>query len=157
MAFKVTPDEKSVPIGHKLVLCHMVFDVKTEDFGCKARLVAGCHIIEALATITYASIMSGETVGIALMIAALDDLEVSFCGILNVYVEASVTEKAWTTLVPEFSEDAGKTAVILRGLYGIKSAGVAFRSHPDKVFVISVLKGQLQIYGLNQKSDQKME
>ena len=61
----------------------MVFNVKMEDFICKARLVAGGHITKALATITYASIVSRETVSVALMIDALNDLEVKSGNILN--------------------------------------------------------------------------
>ena len=59
------------------------------------------------------------------MMAALNDLEVKSGDILNAYVQAPVTEKVWTTLGPEFSKDAGKTAVIVRALYGLKSAGAA--------------------------------
>ena len=62
------------------------------------------------------------------MIATLNDFEVTG-DILNAYELASVTEKVWTTLGPEFSKDAGKTAVIVRASYGLKSAGAAFRSH----------------------------
>ena len=76
VAFKELPDGKSVSMGHQFVQCHMVFDVEMEDFRHKERLVAGGHMTEAPATITYASIVSGETVRIALMIAALNDLEV---------------------------------------------------------------------------------
>ena len=32
VAFEVLPDGKSVPIGHQFVPCHIVFDVKMEDF-----------------------------------------------------------------------------------------------------------------------------
>ena len=63
------------------------------------------------------------------MIAALNDLEVKLGNILNAYVQAPVTEKMWTTLGPEFGKDTRKTAVIVRALYGLKSAGAAFRSH----------------------------
>ena len=41
----------------------------------------------------YASVMSREIVKIALMIAALNDLEVKLGKILNAYVQASVTGK----------------------------------------------------------------
>ena len=41
VAFEVLPDGKSVPVGHQFVLCHMVFNIKMEDFRHKARLVAG--------------------------------------------------------------------------------------------------------------------
>ena len=71
----------------------MVFDIKMEDFRCKVRLVAGGHMTESLATITYTSIVSSETVRIALMIDTLNDLEVNLGYILNVYVQAPVTEK----------------------------------------------------------------
>ena len=55
------------------------------------------------------------------MVATLNDLEVKLGDILNAYVQAPVKEKVWTTLVPEFSKDAGRTAVIVRALYGPKS------------------------------------
>ena len=56
----------------------MVFDVKMEDIKHKARLVARVHMAKALATIMYASVVSRKKVRIALMIAALNDLEVSW-------------------------------------------------------------------------------
>ena len=93
----------------------MVFDIKMEDFRQKARLVAGGHITKALATITYASVVSRETVRIAIMTSALDDLEVKLGDILNVYRQAPVIEEVWTTLGPEFGKDAGKTVVIVKG------------------------------------------
>jgi hypothetical protein len=44
-----------------------------EDFRHKARLVAGGHMTKAPATITYAIVVSRETVRIALLMAALAD------------------------------------------------------------------------------------
>ena len=84
---------------------------------------------ESPATIMYASVVSRETARIVLMIAALNDLEVKSINILNAYVQAPVTEKVQTTLGLEFSKDARKTAVIVRALYGLESAGAALRSH----------------------------
>ena len=46
-----------------------------------------------LATITYDSLVSRETVRIALNIATLNDLEVKLGNSLNAYVQALVTEK----------------------------------------------------------------
>ena len=100
----------------------MVFNVKMEDFKCKARLVVGGHMIMALATNMYASIVSRETVRIALMIAALNDHEVKLGDILHANVQVLVIEKVWTTLGPEFGKDNRKTAVIVRALYGLISA-----------------------------------
>ena len=56
-AFKVIPDGKSVPIGNQFVPCHMVFNIKIEGFRQKTRLVAGGHMIQAPATIIFASVV----------------------------------------------------------------------------------------------------
>ena len=107
----------------------MIFDVKMEDFLRKARLVAGGHMTEAPPTITYASFISRETVCLALTIAALNDLEVKVGDMLNAYITAPITKKVWTILGPEFGPDAGKIAIIVRALYGLKSSGAAFCAH----------------------------
>ena len=134
VAFEILPDEKSVPIGYQFVQCHMVFNIKMEDFRCKARLVAEGHMTKAPATIMYPSVVSRETVRIALIIATLNDLEVKLGNILKAYVQAPVIEKVWSTFGPGFSKDARKTALIVRALYGLKSAGSAFRSHLPSVW-----------------------
>jgi hypothetical protein len=100
-----------------------------EDFRRKARYVAGGHTTEAPATLTYASVVSRETVRIALAIAALNALEVKASDIQNAYLTAPVTEKIWTVLGPEMGPDSGKRALIVRSLYGLKSAGASFRNH----------------------------
>ena len=127
--FKILPDGTSAPNGYQKISCHMIFDVKMEDFWKKAQLVAGGHKTEAPPTITYASVVSWETVCLALTIAALNDLEVKVGDVLNSYITAPITEKVWTILGPEFGPDAGKSALILRALYRLKSAGAAFRAH----------------------------
>ena len=108
---------------------NVVFDINMEDFKKKAKLLARGHMTEALATITYGSIMCRETVRVALMIVILNDLGVKKGDILNIYVQAPSTEKVWTVLGPELGKDARKTAVIVRTLNDLKSAGTAFRSH----------------------------
>ena len=55
-------------------------------------------MIEVPATITYASVVTRETDRIALMTAALNDLEIELGDILNVYILALVTEEVRTTL-----------------------------------------------------------
>ncbi len=104
----------------------MIFDIKIEDFRPKARLVAGGHMTKVPAIITYASVVSRETVHIALLMAALNDLNVKVGDILNAYITAPITEKVWTVRGPEFGTNAGKSAIIVRALYGLKSAGAAF-------------------------------
>ncbi len=84
---------------------------------------------KAPATITYACVVSRETVCIALLMAALNDLNVKVGDVLNTYITAPITEKVWTVLGQEFGIDAGNSAIIVHTLYGLKSAGAAFRTH----------------------------
>jgi hypothetical protein len=60
---------------------------------------------------------------------ALNDLEVKVGDVLNAYITAQITKKVWTVLGAEFGSDAGKSAIVVRALYGLKSAGVTFRAH----------------------------
>jgi hypothetical protein len=107
----------------------MIFDVKMEDFRCKARFVAGGHTADAPHVMTYTSVVSRESVRIALTLAALNDLDVMMGDIENAYLTAPITEKVWTVLGPEFGNDAGKQAFVVRALYVLKSDGATFRNH----------------------------
>jgi hypothetical protein len=53
---------------------------------------------KASATITYASIVSCETVCNALLMPALSDLNVKVGDVLNAYITAPITKKVWTVL-----------------------------------------------------------
>jgi hypothetical protein len=128
-AFQILPDGQSAPVGYQKIPCHMIFDIKMEDFRREACLVVGGHLTKAPATITYASVVSCKTVHIALMLAALNELEVKAGNVLNAYIMAPVVKKIWTILGPEFGNDCCKTAIIIRALYGLKSAGAAFCAH----------------------------
>ncbi len=70
--------------------------------------------------------VSRETLHIALMLAALNALQVKAGDVLNTYFTAPVKEKEWTIHGPEFGNDSGKSAIIVHALYGLKSAGAAF-------------------------------
>jgi hypothetical protein len=64
---------------------------------------------------TYASVVSRESVIVALTLADLN-LDVKMADIENAYLTAPITEKVWTVLGPEFGDDAGKRALIVRAL-----------------------------------------
>ena len=129
-AFKILEKGEDLPNrNYQFVRCHMVFDVKMEDFRRKARLVAGGHMTEAPPSITYASAVSRETVRIALTLAALNDLDVQVGDVMNAYITAPCSERIWTELGEEFGADKGKRALVVRALYGLKSSGAAFRKH----------------------------
>jgi Reverse transcriptase (RNA-dependent DNA polymerase). len=119
-----------LPPGYQRINCHTIFDVKMgENFRRKARMVAGGHVTETPSTLTYSSVVSRDSVRIALTIAALNDLKVLACDIQNAYLTAPCREKIWTIAGPEFGpEDKGKKMLVVRALYGLKSSGAAFRS-----------------------------
>jgi hypothetical protein len=118
IAFNILPDGRSAPIGYQKNPCHMMFDMKMEDFRQKARLVAGGHWTKAPATtITYASVVSRETVRLSLTIASLNDLKVKEGDVLNAYITVPVKEKVWTILGPEFGHDTGKSAIIVHAFF----------------------------------------
>jgi hypothetical protein len=100
-----------------------------EDFRRNKMFVAGGHTTYTPHEMTYASVVSRESVRIALTLATLNDLDVKMADIENAYLAAPITEKVWTVLGPEFGDDAGKRALIVRALYGLKSAGAALINH----------------------------
>jgi Reverse transcriptase (RNA-dependent DNA polymerase) len=115
-------------VGYQFINCHMIFDVKMDDLVRKARFVAGGHMTEAPTSITYSSVVSRESVRIALLIASLNDLDVWAADVGNAYLNAPCREKIWTVAGPEFGSDEGKVMIIKRALYGLKSSGAAWRA-----------------------------
>jgi hypothetical protein len=132
IAFKILNGEEPAPLTYQEIRCHMIFDIKMEDFRHKARFVAGGHTTDTPHAMTYASVVSRESVIIALTLATLNDLDVKIADIKNEYLTAPLTEKVWTVLGPEFVNKSGKRALIVRALYGLKSAGAAFINHLDE-------------------------
>jgi hypothetical protein len=125
-AFKILEHGAANPIGHQFIRCHLIFDVKL-DLTRKARYVAGGHVTETPASLTYQSVVSRESVRIAFLIAALNDLDICSADIQNAYITAPCRERIWTTCGPEFGPQLqGRKAVIVRALYGLKSAARAF-------------------------------
>ena len=117
VAFDVVPNGHCIPQNYQFFHCHIISDVKMEDFRRKARYVAGGHITNAPPTFTYDSVVGSKTVRIALTLAALNGLELNAGDTDNSYVTAPVTDKIWTKLGKYFGADASKKAIIVRALY----------------------------------------
>ena len=83
---------------------------------------------DASSTITYSSDMSHDSVRIAFLVAALNDLDVMFTDIGNAYSNEHCREKIWTVAGPELSTEEGTTFIVTRALYGLKPAGASWRS-----------------------------
>jgi hypothetical protein len=128
-AFRILEDEDVIPIGSQWIPCHIIFDIKV-DFTRKARFVAGGHKAETPKGITYSSVVSRDSIRIAFLLAALNDVDILAADIGNAYLNADAREKVHTTLGIEFGQNmAGKTAILCKALYGLKSSGAAWRAH----------------------------
>jgi hypothetical protein len=115
-------------VGYQEILCHMIFDVKM-DFTRKARYVAGGHMTEPPAEATYSSVVSRESVRMAFLIAALNELDICVANVTNTYINADNREKIWTIAGPEFgATEQGAVMIIKKALYGLKSSGAAWRA-----------------------------
>ena len=66
----------------------MIFDVKMEDIRHKVRMVAGVYMTDVPMRITYASIVSRETMIIALTMVMFNDMNVKTSAIMNDYKKA---------------------------------------------------------------------
>ena len=83
---------------------------------------------EAPSSITYSSVVSRDSVCLAFVLAALNDLDVMMCDIGNAYLNAPCREKIWFKGGCETGEDKGKVLVMTRAIYGLKSSGASWRS-----------------------------
>ena len=80
-------DKEDIPPGYQLINCHMIFGIKMgKGFRRKARMVAGGHMTEAPASLTYSSVVFRDSVRIALTIDALNVLKVLACDIQNAFL-----------------------------------------------------------------------
>ena len=83
-------DKEDIPPEYQFVNCHMIFEIMMgKGFRRKACIVAGGHITEAPESLTYSSVVSRESVRIALTIAAWNGLKVLACDIHNAFLTAN--------------------------------------------------------------------
>ena len=127
-AFRILEgDDERPPPDYQEIGGHLVFDIKLGSLIRKARYVAEGHRTDPPSTLTYSSVVSRDTVRLALTIAALNDLDVLTADIQNAYLNAPTSEKYYIVCGLEFGEEnVGKKALIVRALYGMKSSGASF-------------------------------
>jgi hypothetical protein len=106
-------DRASELIGFQEIGCHIIFDVKM-DFTRKARSFTGGHTTTAPSSMTF-----------AFLISALNDLGIMSCDLKNAYLNVPCREMIWFEGGIECGEDYGKVCIVVRSLYGLKSAGAA--------------------------------
>ncbi|MFN9978500.1 MAG: hypothetical protein ACK53Y_01230, partial [bacterium] len=99
-AFDVLEEGAHEPKMSKRIPCHMIFDIKM-DFTRKACFVAGGHVTDPPSNLTYSSVVARDSIRLAFLIAALNDLEVLGGDIGNAYLQAPTKEKVHTICGPE--------------------------------------------------------
>ena len=130
--FKYLEKGKAAPVGYQKIPHRIIFDVKM-DFTRKARLVAGGHVTEPPSSITFASVVSRDSVRLAFMLAALNDVDVLAGDVSTAYLNAKCREKVYIVCGKEFGSKEGQIAVVEKALYGLKSSGAAWRNHLARI------------------------
>jgi hypothetical protein len=96
-AFEFHDDDK-MPVGYQKINCHVVFDVKIM-LEHKAWYVAGGHQTEPTKDMTFVvSIVLRDSIWIAFLVAALNDLEILSADVARAYLNARAKEKVYTKL-----------------------------------------------------------
>ena len=130
IAFEEFDGDPSTLVGYTQITGHLVFDVKLgENFRRKARYCADGHKTGAPASVTYSTVVSRDSVRILLTVAALNDLDVLGADVQNAFLTAPNKEKCWMIAGPEFGHEEGKHFLVVKALYGLKSASFSFRSY----------------------------
>jgi hypothetical protein len=118
-----------MPPCFKKIDCHMVFDVKL-DLVRIARFVAGGHQTDPPKESVNSSVVFRDSVHLAFLIAALNDLEVLSADVQNAYLNASMKERIYTIAGPEFGQGKeGRLVMMVRALYGLRSSGTRWHDH----------------------------
>ena len=130
VAFDILEDKRSLPPGYTKSSGHIIFDVRM-TLERKTRWAKDGHKTRNPDNCTYAgTVVSRESVRIALTTAALNGMSVCACDIQNAYLQAPSSEKHYVTHGPEFGlKNVGKTAIIVRALYSGKSTGADYWRH----------------------------
>jgi len=114
-------------IGFQEIKCHVVFDVRM-DFAWKCRFVAGGHTTDTPSSITHSSVVSQDSVQLAFVIAALNNLDVMSCDLQNTCVNAPCQEKIWFEGGLKTGEGKGEALAVVHALHGLNSSGASWRA-----------------------------
>jgi Reverse transcriptase (RNA-dependent DNA polymerase) len=117
------------PVGYEAIQGHTIFDVKP-DLTRKARFVAQGNRTELTVELTYASVASRDSVRIAFLLAALNDMSVLCADVGNAYINTPCRGKYCILCRPEFCpEREGCWAILVPALYGLRTSAASWRTH----------------------------
>ncbi len=84
---------------------------------------------DTLNTLTYSSVVSRDSVKIAFLIAAINDINIMACDIGNAYLNALCREWIWFVAGAECGENyKGMVCKLVRALNGLKSSGESWQA-----------------------------
>jgi len=126
-ALKILERDEKVSPGYNYIDLMTIFDVKMDLTG-KARICARGDQIDTPPSVTYASVVTRESIRIGFMLSSLNDLNILPADVAGAYLNAPCTEKVYAILGDEFGDYAGRKVIIKMALYGLKSAGYSWRS-----------------------------
>jgi hypothetical protein len=92
-AFKILEENEPVPVASKFICCHMHFELKLDPTR-KARYMAGGHMTDPPITLTYSSVVARDSVHLAFLMAALNNLEIVTADIGNAYLNAPTKKRS---------------------------------------------------------------
>ena len=134
------PEGKDPPPGYEFICTNIVFDIKM-DFTRKARFMADGSTMEVPSEFTFASVMSWDSVRLALLYAALNDLDILSVDMAVAYLNAPIGEKVyfqcgaeleiWLVAMPSLPRRGignltGRYALLTKALYGLKTSAAAW-------------------------------
>jgi hypothetical protein len=95
----------------------------------KARLVAGGNWTVTPKEDIYSGVIGMDPVRLAFALALMHDLDLCPADIGNAFLYGKTKEKVIINAGPEFGIHAGKTLIVDKGLYGLKSSAARFHEH----------------------------
>ena len=99
------------------------------DLSRKLHYVVVGYLTDPPSSMTYASVVSRDSVGIAFLIAAMNDLKILVGDIQNIYLHTNTKEKLYFYASSEWKADEGRPLVIVQALCGLKSSAFKWRNH----------------------------
>ena len=121
--FRMLPTGEQAPSDYSRIPLHMCFAVKW-DRRRKARLVAGGNWTSPEGVENYSGVVSNETVRTGIFLAQLNYLDIMVGDVSNAYLHSKTKEKIYTVAGPEFKEYQGRTMIIKKALYGLRTSNV---------------------------------
>ena len=95
----------------------------------KARYVAQGFRNDPPPGMSYAGVVSRDSVRLGFLLAALNGLEILAGDVQNAFINAETPEKIFFYAGDEWGPDKGRVIIIRRALYGLKTSAATWRQH----------------------------